>query len=303
MQGTGKSQLSIWLAARVSRGELGKGAQPRNVLILSAEDDPGTTIVPRLMAAEADMDRVFIHQIDRSLTFPKDIEQLAWAVETYKATLVVIDPVMAYLDLEVDTYRPADVRRTLKAIHEVGQRHQVTTLPLMHFRKDPTGSVLHMVSSSSAFTEAPRSVLGLGRQPEGEPGQLVLVHLKCNVGPMQKALEVTIEPVTIASEDGPIDTSVVQIGGEVDLSAEDVFQKTRRPGRPDDARRAAQEFLLDELGASPDQRVDQTAAKTKWAQLHKGSQSTLKRAAHDLGWEARVADPKSNRWIWVPPEF
>ena len=62
--GLGKSQVTISMAAIVSRG----GDWPiermpcerGNVILLTSEDDAATTIKPRLTAAGADMGRVFI---------------------------------------------------------------------------------------------------------------------------------------------------------------------------------------------------------------------------------------------------
>src|SRR5450631_839388 len=60
--GLGKSLVTADIAARVSKGThwpLGAAnAGPGDVLMCSAEDDPGDTIVPRLMAAGADLKRI-----------------------------------------------------------------------------------------------------------------------------------------------------------------------------------------------------------------------------------------------------
>ena len=60
--GLGKSQLTTFLAAQVTNGgrwPAGEGRAPKgSVLMLSAEDDVGDTIRPRLEAAGADVDRV-----------------------------------------------------------------------------------------------------------------------------------------------------------------------------------------------------------------------------------------------------
>jgi hypothetical protein len=62
--GLGKSVLTVDLAARVSRGypmpdgEPGEDREPAGVLILSAEDGLEDTIVPRLVAAGADLSRI-----------------------------------------------------------------------------------------------------------------------------------------------------------------------------------------------------------------------------------------------------
>jgi putative DNA primase/helicase len=62
--GLGKSQLSTAIIAAVTTAGTwpnGEGHAPRgNAIILSAEDGVADTIVPRLMAAGADLDRVHI---------------------------------------------------------------------------------------------------------------------------------------------------------------------------------------------------------------------------------------------------
>jgi hypothetical protein len=293
MQGLGKSQLTAWLTARVTQGEI--GGHEGTVLVLSAEDDPNTTIVPRLIAAGADLERVRIHRVERSLTFPKDIALLDEAVQMYGATFVVVDPVMAYLDSETDAYKPQDVRRTMRGIHAVCQERHVTVLPLMHFRKESANEVLHMVTSSSAFTEAPRSVLGLGQQPDASDGQLALVHLKCNVGPKQPTLEVTIEPTIIQGADGEIiETSFVKVGGAVDLSARDVFQP--KQGRPAETLVEAMNFLKGLL-VKYNRRIPVTPAKKEWVASGMGSPKTLQRAREEMG--LGVVRDENGAWFWV----
>ena len=67
--GLGKSQAGIDIAATITRGKAwpnGEGtASKGRVVILSAEDDAADTIVPRLIAAGADLDQVEILQAIR----------------------------------------------------------------------------------------------------------------------------------------------------------------------------------------------------------------------------------------------
>jgi RecA-family ATPase len=64
--GIGKSQFLMWLAAIISNGHsFSTGDQAHeimqgNVIILSAEDHPAYTIIPRLMAAGADLSNIHI---------------------------------------------------------------------------------------------------------------------------------------------------------------------------------------------------------------------------------------------------
>ena len=54
--GLGKSLLSLWLASRLSRGEL--GGTPAASLFLTAEDSREHTVLPRLVAAGAELEQV-----------------------------------------------------------------------------------------------------------------------------------------------------------------------------------------------------------------------------------------------------
>jgi hypothetical protein len=58
-EGTGKSSFAIWLTAQVTRGTLPGSLTRRGVIYIAVEDSWKFTIVPRLMAAGADLHRVY----------------------------------------------------------------------------------------------------------------------------------------------------------------------------------------------------------------------------------------------------
>ena len=119
--GLGKSLLTIDLAAKVSAGRpwpdsRHEGNSAGNVILLSAEDDLGTTIRPRLDAAAANVERIqalqAVQQIvgdgeprDRLFDLGTDIGILRTALhEVGGVRLVIIDPVSAYLG-HADSHR------------------------------------------------------------------------------------------------------------------------------------------------------------------------------------------------------
>jgi AAA domain len=81
--GVGKSQWTCLLAGQLSRGELGEAAAS---LIATAEDDPSTTVRPRLEAVQADLARVHFLTIATSegdedgIEIPDDLPQLEQTV-------------------------------------------------------------------------------------------------------------------------------------------------------------------------------------------------------------------------------
>jgi hypothetical protein len=298
LQGRGKSMVTMYWIAGVTRGSFGRPAA--DVLLLSAEEDPETTIVPRLITAGADLERVHVHRIEKHFTLPHDVKIVEEAVAEWPVDLVVIDPLLSYLDDDTDSYKPKEVRRALHALNYLKRR--TTILAVIHFRKASAQEVLHTITSSSAFTEVPRSVLGLGLQPETDPidGRLAMVHLKCNVGKKQQTQLVQVEEAWIDDPDGgePIKTARMVIGEESDLTQEQVFQP--RQGRPSIPRDEAKTFLQGELNRHGG-RVPVAPTRKAWSASGLGSKQTLDRARADMGLVARV-DEEVNVWYWQEPD-
>jgi phage/plasmid primase-like uncharacterized protein len=124
--GTGKTTLALALAATVSRG--GKWpdgtecARAADVLLWSGEDNPADTIVPRLMASGADMNRIHIitgradanseiQPFDPSTDIPLLSERLA---DMGGAAMLIVDPIVSAVS--GDAHRVNDVRRNLQAL-------------------------------------------------------------------------------------------------------------------------------------------------------------------------------------------
>ena len=118
--GVGKSQLLLDIAARVTRGwkmppeprgaERGK---PHTIILMTAEDTWKNTVVPRLMLAEADLERV--KPLTELLTFPRDLSRVERAVSDHAVKLLVIEPIMAFIGSAKWQRRNASPRRTSPA--------------------------------------------------------------------------------------------------------------------------------------------------------------------------------------------
>ena len=106
--GTGKSQLLIAIVAAVTTGgdwPCGESRAPiGNVIILSAEDGAADTIVPRLLAAGADLNRVHVvsavRNADgsrRTFNLQNDLDLLERKIrEIGDVALVGVDPVSSW---------------------------------------------------------------------------------------------------------------------------------------------------------------------------------------------------------------
>jgi RecA-family ATPase len=197
--GLGKSTLTgAHLTGSVTRGAVAGElhGKPHDVLIASAEDDWPAVIVPRLMAANADLERV--HRVDVEdehgagmLTLPTDVKRLELALDGLKAdgrpvAMIVIDPIGAFLSAETDSHKDASVRRALAPLAQLASARQLAVVVVAHLNKDDSQRIMTRVSGSVAFGAAARSVLGFVRDPDDADGEQgadrVLVHCKTNVG-------------------------------------------------------------------------------------------------------------------------
>jgi len=222
--GLGKSTVLCDLAARVSRGgpmppeELDRYeeySEPGNVLILSAEDDAETTIVPRLRAAAAALENIHLLEWlrtptwDRSLILPFDVK----AIRQYALTLgkpvklLIVDPIVAYLHGETDTFKDSDVRAALRPIQELATFLECAVVLCRHLNKSSRGhSDIYAGGGSIGFTAAARSVIGTQKRKDWDTTRLVdFKQIKSNWGPLSEPLIFKIENPPIDESSGPPD--------------------------------------------------------------------------------------------------
>jgi hypothetical protein len=194
-QGLGKSQFGVALAAALSNQ--GTADEPRISLIISGEDDPETTIKPRLMAYDAHLAAVQIMETDSPFKLDeKYLPQLEQAVRDMGAEFVVIDPVAAFVGKGTDAYKDDNVRAVLGQMRSIAQRLDCTFLLVMHTKKGEEHVAANNIAGSIAWTAAPRSVLIMTRDPDGAAAiDRLVFHVKCNVGPEQPPIACHIEGV------------------------------------------------------------------------------------------------------------
>jgi putative DNA primase/helicase len=197
-----KSLLSLDIGSRVTReGEwpCGEGRAPLgNVIVLTAEDDLGDTVRPRMEVAGADLTRVHIvtavqqtkNQRARSFDLTQDIDQLEEAVQRIgNVVLIIIDPISAYMGRpgKLDSYRSTDVRGVLMPLQEMAARTKTAVIGIDHLSKAGAIKAMMRVLGSIAFTAAPRGVYLVIRDPEDHLRRLFL-PVKLNIGKIRTGL-------------------------------------------------------------------------------------------------------------------
>ena len=227
--GTGKTTLLISLIATITTGgrwpDGSRCSEPGNALIWSSEDDPADTLVPRLAAAGADLNRVHIIQgrINAQgeadpFDPANDIALLrATATEIGGVSLLMLDPIVSAV--KGDMHRANDVRRALQGVVDFAEQNLCAVVGISHFAKGGAGSSpADRVIGSQAFSALARTVLVAAKQ-EGTDMR-VLARAKSNIGTDEGGVSYTIEPCNIG--DG-IEATRVQWGDVIEGSAREIL--------------------------------------------------------------------------------
>jgi hypothetical protein len=192
----GKGLLWCDFVARITTGgdwPAKEGQAPiGNVVVFTAEDDIRRTIVPRLKAAGADLDRIEIVEMvrnsdgtERMFNLVTDLPVLKSKIEEVgDVILVIIDPVFAYLGVgKVAPGTSSDVRGVLGPLCKLAEDKQAGILAIMHFNKkaDITNAILR-ISDSLAYVAVARSTYIAVDDHENE-GAHLFVKAKNNLAP------------------------------------------------------------------------------------------------------------------------
>lgn len=221
-EGQGKTAFVAHLAARLTRGDLpGEWhGHPADVVYVGVEDDRSTVIVPRLVAAGADLD--YFHFVDLPLgggfSVDVDIDHLRGEIEDagLNVALVVLDPLDSHLG-KVDSHKKAEVQATIGALAGLAQDLRCAAVGIAHLNKGETRELLARIVGSVGFTTAARSVLGIGEHPD-DPDDRLCALAKANMTDRTAvpAVRFRVEGTTVPhpTEPLPIATARVVVLGE-----------------------------------------------------------------------------------------
>ncbi len=244
--GLGKSFLTLDICARLSRGRpFPDGAPspgPANALILNGEDCPQDTMRQRLVDLDADLDRVFFHKEDdllKSVSFPSDTKWLHRALTRTRAKLLVIDPIMAFLDANISSVSDQSVRRALGPLRRLSRLHHCATQLVRHLNKRPGLRAVYRGVGSIGIIGSGRIASLVGRDPV-KPGVCVLAQAKSNLAEAAPSLAYRLQ----GTEDGRV---IVDWLGRSPWTADDLTAVPQRVRARDQARN----FLLAALADGP----------------------------------------------------
>ena len=300
--GVGKTYLSLALVAHLSSGrplpgevEIKDGNQstsprkPEKVLYMTAEDDPGLTLRPRLELMEANLPNILICEgtlaEDGNTVEPLDfstaegLEILAALCEKYKPTLIIIDPFVAFIG-RTDINKANEVRPVMTPLNLLARKYDVAILLVRHLTKGARERIIYRGMGTIDIIAAARSSLLVATDPDN-PEIRIMFHQKHNLSRQGASLGYTI------TDRG------FQWVGEVNISPIDALKPETVEARGGRTRDEAQEWLEEFLSQYPQGISSQAVMEA--AKNNSFSESTIRRAKKELG---VIAKKKGSIWLW-----
>jgi len=281
-----------------------------SVVLLSAEDDAGDTILPRLKAAGGDPERVIIlnslrrREDNTQLTFSlaRDLPLLEGEMRARgDVRLVILDPVTAFLG-GAHAQGNAEVRELLAPLRALAERRQAAVVGVSHLTKRAEAAVMYRTMGSLGFVAAARAVWAVGPDRQ-TPGRLLFLPVKCNLAGGVTGLAYRI----VGSAADPSVPVLAWEPEAVTVTAEEAFNAS--PRRSLTPREEATAWLEGLLSAGP-MGAKEVAELARAAGF---SLTTLKRARRALGvmsfhervgapWMLRLAPEDAELFGDGPPE-
>jgi AAA domain/Bifunctional DNA primase/polymerase, N-terminal len=261
-EGSGKSSFGIWLAAMITRGML-PGAHygtPKRVYYLATEDSWKHTLVPRLIAAGADLTRIARVEVEVTegtavtISLPDDVDLLTESIHANDVALVVIDPLMSTLGDGLDANASRDVRKALEPLAAMAERTGAAVLGIAHFNKATGMDSLSRISASGAFKDIARAVMVFADGGD----ERVFTQPKNSVGRTDlPSLVYAIHGAVVHTPKGKTSTAKFSFTGLADRTVDDMLADERGRKR---RKSAVAEFLIGYITEHADENGEVAAA-------------------------------------------
>ena len=282
--GEGKTFFAMQLAAACTNRKFlpqMEPFEPFNMIFQTAEDGLGDTVKPRLLSAEADLERVLvIDDADNPLTLAD--ERIENAIRENHARLVIIDPLQAFLGANVDMNRANEVRSIFRRLADVAQATNCAIVMIGHLNKAAGSQSTYRGLGSIDITAVVRSLLFIGKIRTA-PTTRVIVHEKSSLAPPGQSLA-----FSLGDEKGFRWIGAYDIGTE-DLLAGGEGSKTEL--KQEQAAKLIEQFL------SEGRKVSITEINKE--AVERGiSERTVRLARNSMG--DKIASERQGKdwWIW-----
>jgi len=266
-------------------------------VIVSLEDGIADTIIPRLIAAGADRSKVRVIDvikgsdgIDRTPTIPVDLPAIEAAIKDVNAALLVVDPLVATLSMDTNSYKDQDVRRALAPLKVVAEKTGIAVVAIRHLNKSGGTNPKYRGGGSIGLAGLARANFLFGEDPD-EEGAFVMAWSKGNLAAKPPALKYRLNE----TQDGLI----VAWAGESPHTARSLLAEPETQ-EESNALSDARNYLLEALADGP---MDSEKLKRD-ARKAGHSEKTLFRAKNLLAVKGqKVGFGDGQHWGWCLPKM
>jgi hypothetical protein len=300
-EGIGKSLVGVHLAAQLTRGTLpgGRHGKPSRVMFATSEDAWEFTMVPRLLAAGADLDLVGRVQVEDDgiifgLTTPVDVPALTTYIATHDVAALILDPLTSVMDGRIDAHRDREVRTALEPLGKLAEETGASVFGLVHLGKGMGTDPVNLILGSRAFSAVTRLVLVAARDPDDDAAYVLSVE-KSNLGRIDiPGLTYRIDGVEIATDEGPAGAGLLVWTGETDRRVRDIMADAgEEHSNRDEAAKWLIDYLTDLCGEAPAKDVKKAAVAAGF------TERTLDRARSRAGvTTGRTGFGKGAVYVW-----
>jgi len=235
--GQGKSLVAVDMAARVSSGlpfpvyDKPSPTVCGHVFYVTSEGVPEMILVPRLMAAGADLSKITIIEgmylkKDNFSMFDitQNLPHLECRAQDFPdLKLIIVDPIASFLPERINPNQTNAVRQAMDRISNLAYKLGIAAPTVMHFNKSSGGRAIHKTSGSGQFEASVKMSWSVIRREDDPRNVRVLVPQKSNISGCDKSLSFSIHPVEFPAPEYPgeiIDTAKIIYGDHVDEDPE-----------------------------------------------------------------------------------
>ena len=285
--GAGKTLIGLDIAAKLSR----KG---KNTLIVGDEDDWNATVLPRFRLCGGDggdRSRLFhlkgVQDENGDMALPDLSQWPVWAeaIKEHDISLLIVDPVMAFMPTGADSNSVTDAMRNMGSLSYLAAETGVAVIAVRHLNKSGGVRALYRGGGSIAIMGKARMAWMVIKHPDKE-GVMLWCMIKNSLGPLEQTWEYSIEKVVEIP--GTADQDEVSFPRLIlDLAPSPLSADQALAGPKKDNKLGRCMTTLEQLLEANAEKGLRTKDAVDSFELDEFSKPTIKRAYQDLGYVSR----------------
>lgn len=318
-KGQGKTFVVDDICARITRGLPMPGEDtaligPSNVLIFTDEGHLNSVGIPRLIAAGADLDRVFFIAPPKkkrgkvegdSCLLPDGARMMSDMIRECDAVFAVWDPITDFLAEDIQTHNDASVRRALRPLAIELAASGASGLALRHMNKDSSVRAKFRGGGTTAFQNRARVHLVTGELPSGHDHKFGVAMVDTNMSvKVQGTLTYSIVDSTLEMDEEGSFVGKVEWGELEEIHEDELTSGPSEKRGPHPTTRNEVVMILEELfQIAPKWPQKKVMEKIKEAGLP-ANRTLIQKAKTQLGIQSvperrRGANGGTLGWYWV----